>query len=108
MKPTITPTIQPQPKVQAHQQNVSRILNGFGYDFMAQVERRGLDLDFLFGPPAPKAKKSVTLYVIKEDGVKSEVLMLDEHLIRILEKHNRLYLDGTIFYRYPETVEKQK
>lgn len=102
MKPTIKPTIQLQ-LTQAHAQNVAAILNkAFGSDLMAQVNRQGLDMDFLLSP-APK-RKEVCVYVLEDGVVKSEPLMLTEHQEGILKRHNQLYLDGTMYYRYPETV----
>lgn len=50
---TVTPTV-------THQQNIQNILTRcFGREFMAAVNRQGLDMEYLFGAPkpAPKNKK---------------------------------------------------
>lgn len=109
MKPTIKPTIQPQLTAdQAHAQNVQNILNKtFGSELVAQVNRQGLDLDFLFGaPPAPKNKRRVYTYILVNGKVESSRLMLDEWDHGILKSNNQLTVDGVVHYRFQQTAEK--
>ena len=109
MRPTIKPTIKPQiDPDQAHQQNVSRILEqAFGSELMAQVNSQGLDLEFLFGaPPAPKNKKRVYTYTLVNGEVKSSSLMLDEWDHGVLKSNNKITVDGTVHYRFPETAKQ--
>lgn len=105
VNPTVKPTITPE---QAHQQNVQDILNAaFGRDLMDQVNRQGLDMEFLFGaPPAPKNKRRVYTYTIENGEVKSSKLMLDSADHNILKDNNQLVVDGVVHYRFRKTAER--